>query len=68
MVQQYHSPVRVYKYPFELVMRVSIRILILFVNVCNRRFDNVTHHVYDYDYVAKHVKYHTTTSAYNDVR
>lgn len=27
MVQNYQSPVRVYKYPFELVMRVSTNII-----------------------------------------
>jgi len=29
MVQKYQSPVRVYKYPFELVMSVSFELLFL---------------------------------------
>jgi hypothetical protein len=29
MVQKYQSPVRVYKYPFELVMAVSMQLLLL---------------------------------------
>lgn len=28
MVQKYSSPVRIYKYPFELVMKVNINLLI----------------------------------------
>lgn len=32
MVQKYQSPVRVYKYPFELVMAVSCRCLFLVID------------------------------------